>query len=77
MDEKTDETEFETKYPGGKSGSLAWESAVERSSTFGWCIMLGLLALADSRRSLASTLVSSKLTQQRLGTITTVQARVV
>ena len=29
MDEKTDETEFETKYPGGKSGSLAWESAVE------------------------------------------------
>ena len=29
MEEKTDDTEFETKYPGGKSGSLAWESAVE------------------------------------------------
>ena len=29
MEDKTDDTEFETKYPGGKSGSLAWESAVE------------------------------------------------
>ena len=27
--ETTDDTEFETKYPGGKSGRLAWESAVE------------------------------------------------
>ena len=27
--EATDDTVFETKYPGGKSGRLAWESAVE------------------------------------------------
>ena len=27
--ETADDTDFETKYPGGKSGRLAWESAVE------------------------------------------------